>query len=80
MKYGGHYAGTVGIHPSFGFVVDDETMRWKSVPPGHDLSKPLGPTYLPCEGGALGKGKIFTLYPGGAVRAGGSEGGRSASE
>jgi hypothetical protein len=52
----------------FSIVVDDETLTWTSVPPGHDVEKPLS-AYFTAEGIApIGSGKWFEVRPGGQAR------------
>jgi hypothetical protein len=67
MLFRGHWAGLPGIKPGFGVVVDDETMTWRSDPPGHDLEQPFT-AYFPRQDGALHKGKNFEVLPGGRAR------------
>lgn len=69
MKYRFHNGGAPGVLPSFGVIIDDESMTWRSDPAGHDLSKPIFGQYAVREGDApLGSGKTFDVYPGGRVQ------------
>ena len=69
MLYRVHNAGAPGVKPSFGIVVDDETMTWSSDPPGHDLDQALFGVYA-SRGGAPRSGKAFDLFPGGRAELG----------
>jgi hypothetical protein len=69
-RYRGYLQNIAGGGPSFGIIVDEEQSLWTSVPPGHegDLPRDLTARFTR-EDGALGEGKVFTLYRGGmAVR------------
>lgn len=65
MLYACHWGGLPGVKPSFTITIDDETMTWKSTPPGHDLEK--RETMLFSRGGPIGSSKMFTVHPGGRV-------------
>ena len=47
----------------FGIVVDDETMKWVSDPPGRELLRPE--RFQFSSSGAIGSGKEFEVHPGG---------------
>jgi hypothetical protein len=59
--YRTHYGGAPGVEPSFGIVVDSDSLTWTSDPPGNDLRKPM---LLYFTGGdhSIGSGKQFVRY------------------
>jgi hypothetical protein len=69
MRYRGHYAGAVGVFPSFGIIVDDQTMTWTTDPQGNDIPEPMMGVPFTREGSSpIGSGRAFDLFPGGKAR------------
>ncbi len=69
MHYRSHYGGAPGIFPSFGIIVDDQTMTWTTDPLGNDIPKPMMGVPFTREGSSpIGSGKAFDLFPGGRAQ------------
>jgi hypothetical protein len=66
MRYRAHYAGTPGVLPAFGIVVDDQSMTWVSDPSGYNIPEPM--INLRTIGEGLAPGKYFDIFPDGTAR------------